>query len=1107
MSISQARKRPHECKPILEIYNPAVVLACQVNQADIVKGALTVPYDGITTGSFSNVKAEMTMYVGTSTGANDVGRVRVRSADASNIYVGYGDHINWQDNLYLTIVNFWEPWGVFPLNTTDLNQETLAVYKDVNVTYTDQNTNFDPVVCMGPHRACAPGEYLEWSSSGTYSPTGSELSSYSWTFEGGHTGTSTAAHPGLVRYDSPGSYTTALTVNDAAGKSYTSYRHVVVGDGIRRWGLSSFEGSRDQGGYSVRIWLRERVTQLKDGALVIIRSDDVYGGETVRNIRFVGYVRDHSIMYNSIESRVEFEAQSIMMCLEGRETFGDAIDDIEAPYGWALFPSQTLTVDRALVHYLRWNTSVLRTCDFSPTGDTAKTHYGDFVRGPISSTIQSALEAKLFAKAVCNREGKIFCEIDINSMPTGTRSIPTTMLLDRQDWRDEPSIKVATPMTSYLELGGAYWAPITLPLSDINVEKAGAVLSAAPGLWPSTLGTQQTSTGLVINTSPVSGQDTINVLSGNRFASLNSKYPEVVVPMAGNYLMHDIAPQTRTLITVSADDTVSNVAFTNKPFIPQRVSYKYDPRTKSMFEDVTYKEETYGFPGTTKLIPTDTTDDDPIPPDPPTNPLPPLVVPPGLQGTDLVYAADQSYFKRTRTFTATSPSWENATGAITGTIRDFALDPFSPRDKACVVTTTGVWFTESLNNPTPTWIKRSSGPSGATLVKAECVRYTIKQTGVVYVLALCTVGGTPYVYSGRTSDNGSTWTWTQVGQTTATTDVHDLEVSQWNASVALCSCGAGKLYKTTNGGGSWSNIYTVPSATVPIANIELPYESNSLDQTIYMGGYVNYETVMGDLLNQEFATDVSSWLLDADVESLVWQEAHRARVSIISGRLGGDHPCYQNIYLGAGTYSVKTYMKGIAALNFTRGPWFGNQGSGDSDNDVWNARTYTRTVTAGTYQIGFYQAGGVGTKTADIQYCRLVEVIATPELGVVKSTDGGLTFLNIRPSDNHGAIGWRGLHAMYPLSKDLITAFVGSVGTSLDLVVSSNGGTSWSEKRASVNTPIALGRWPYHTHGLYFGEATHWYYSIDDGVTLLDKTGNFGTLSTPRNIVPVWIGG
>ncbi len=108
----------------------------------------------------------MTVYIGTSQGAKDIGRIRLRSATSSVLTLAENS-IDWQDGWYLTVVRYFEPWGVFPRIILDDNNNP-TFFKDYDDTYGNQNEVMDPVICMGPN----DGGFLNLDE---IAPTGSSI--------------------------------------------------------------------------------------------------------------------------------------------------------------------------------------------------------------------------------------------------------------------------------------------------------------------------------------------------------------------------------------------------------------------------------------------------------------------------------------------------------------------------------------------------------------------------------------------------------------------------------------------------------------------------------------------------------------------------------------------------------------------------------------------------------------------------------------------------------------------------------------------------------------------------------------------------------------------
>ena len=146
MELTQAqldlyRTRPHRNKLWLSIYEPPTILACRINDVAIEQGAFQLTYDGVTTGAYGDVKYDMMMYVGTTLGGSERGRIRVRTASPTVITVAENSHIAWEDDDYLTIVNFYEILARYPRIIHDPADATKTLwYKDYDLVYANQNT-------------------------------------------------------------------------------------------------------------------------------------------------------------------------------------------------------------------------------------------------------------------------------------------------------------------------------------------------------------------------------------------------------------------------------------------------------------------------------------------------------------------------------------------------------------------------------------------------------------------------------------------------------------------------------------------------------------------------------------------------------------------------------------------------------------------------------------------------------------------------------------------------------------------------------------------------------------------------------------------------------
>jgi hypothetical protein len=621
-------------KLYLSVYQPSTVLAGRVNNAVIAKGERLLDYDTVTAGSYQLVQSGMTMYVGTTLGGFDKGKIRVRSASSTVITVAENSHINWADGDYLTIVSFFEINPVYPRIIQDpADAEQTLWYKDYDIAYTNQNTVLGTFICMGSHYAGFIGDDVYYTSSGTYNLK-SEALTYYWTFEGATVTGSNSSDPRYMTYNTPGHYTTTLVVSGTSS-SDVSYRHVSIYNRpevgtsvpVLSWELVDLTGSRGQGGYSCGIRVRQTIpeTQLKDGSLVVVFSDDWYGDMTTRyslggnaanrgSIFFVGYVISGSIVYNYRDSYVEFEVGSPTEIMKLAEGFSISVRDGDPtvlteddPSGWVVLLDMDLR--RAVYHYLRWHSTVLLCNDFSFRGTDRALQYFDADRTSLYDAINTIITGAWLGKVVSDRQGRIWAERDIWLEPV-TYNWSFTVV--KQDWIGDPAIEESNQKVSYLEMGGV----------DYDRTSYTPVLAAAPGTTPGYRGKIERIQGLALV-----DQAELNQIVGDLFAHLNLKYPFVEMSMAGSYRCLDIAPQEKHYITIDAGDTARGIVFATEIFIPETLRYVYKGNEESLLAAVTYQHIGSGEDGDTVTIPVNPVQEEGEYSVPPVN-LPPIYFPP-----------------------------------------------------------------------------------------------------------------------------------------------------------------------------------------------------------------------------------------------------------------------------------------------------------------------------------------------------------------------------------------------------------------------------------------------------------------------------------------------
>jgi hypothetical protein len=828
-------------------YEPNIMLQAQINDGSITKGARTLNYDNVTTGSYLYVQDGMTCYVGTTPGGMELGRVRVRSIIDGSLTVAPDSDIDYVDNAYLTVKEFFEFWPVFPRAVLNTGTLTTTLYKDYDVTLSDENTNFDPIPVIGGNFASFYDLHtgIYFSATGSYTVDGSTISKVVWQFP---TGCSqfiiTGSSIGRIGFPGPGMYTVKCTVYASTGKSFSTYRHIALLNRytgnyqpIKDWQLDSLEGEWGVG-WNCKIKVRERANEFKDGDLVIIFTDDRYAGIPLvtpinrQELLFVGYVHYIESEYDYADSESMVFLKGISSYMQNKEMFSVQMTDTQGtPATWSEI--KNLDMNKAIAHYFRWHTTLYKMTDVRPIV-TAHGSYDEneiqITKGEIFTNINSFLTQRVFGKFTSDAVGRCFAEVDLNMIVTGSRPATTLELIDG-DWLGKPTIieRIEQPISNVLLGGETYVAGST-------TETGTAYLSRAPGELQTYTGKSENVSGVAL---PANGQDEINRLSGLYYAKENSRYQELALDLAINLRAFDVTPQIYYGFTIGTDDLHRKLNF-NSRLIPRKISRTYDDFT--LKTNIYFEFETYGPPGDTVIIPVTPPDGDTDCEENPDNCDPPCTNgceedPPttGEPQGGTVYAATETKIARTRNFLESSPNWEDITGAIEGsTIYDFNLNPFDPANSAMVCTGDSIWRTNNLDSSPPTWTVVASAAT-FSLTNFRRIVFSIADAGRAYALGNDNVSDTWHRYVLKTIDGGDSWTLSAdagVENQAPNDGQYAIGVGQHNADVVYVSVATNAIRKSTNGGASWSTIYGAVSNFNSCVDIECPYADNENDAKV-----------------------------------------------------------------------------------------------------------------------------------------------------------------------------------------------------------------------------------------------------------------------------------
>jgi len=556
----------------------------------------SIPFDG-GSGTITNVRAGMDMWIGSAAGLKDIGIVRIaEDATLTPFQIGAVSGVQIANDQYLTVKDNHGLWGKDSFVTdSDELQDGRYAY--------DPNTSLAPLVNIGPMARVldltGASVSTQFAAPTIYSPTGATISAYAWTFVGASASSGTTTATPSATYDAAGTYRVYLTLTDSTGAQTTVTRLVLVNPTAATVTDLQLSGDIDSGGWECRFEGLDGVdlSELYDRAPVVLYRKDYAGTATAgsqgeydgcENVRFVGWIDGQSISVNPEFGTVSFTAHGPAWWMERITLGGVSIQDGTSP-AWHHYA--TLNADKALYRLARWQSTLYSICDVNLSGTTDRQYTCGTQPGSLWAQLSDIAARKLLAKIWCDPLGCVWVTVP-PSLLDSTDKAALEILFDcvTSDIAEEISFNAETVDTgAIVELGaltydGTNERTIYSRAPGNKVDRFGSVDAPAAELSGST-------------------QAEINRLAGDYLGMVNSTFPAVEFELSWCLDYPDFLRRIITLTLASSATPRGLAAWSQKRFYPVSMEYSFSAETGAESTMLTLAEETDGVDGITFLPP------------------------------------------------------------------------------------------------------------------------------------------------------------------------------------------------------------------------------------------------------------------------------------------------------------------------------------------------------------------------------------------------------------------------------------------------------------------------------------------------------------------------
>lgn len=768
----------------LYLHTPAAIFKARANMPGTITYPITsLVFDTVTVGAFGDVFFDMTLLLGSTEGADDLGRTRVQNnATSTTIPLmrtsqGVEDgELTIVDNAYITVLDDFRVWSKIP----SFSEDGTIQYKDTVVPVGTFTAGDEP-----PIANCGPG-FAGFTSAGIITvqfvgtnsiaiADGATISTYNWDVDDGTITVGTSASSTITATFPAGFRWVSLTVTDSNGNAHTSRCPVLAVNAAADPTIKAFDAEAriTHRGQEFTFNIKESIPRATypDGTLVLFWEGAAASASDRSHMKLIGWeqandndsraVRVGNVTGTTIHA---VDVAGRMAALPG---FPQSLERNATPDKWSEMENPSI---RKYIHYLiQWHSTAVSLADvFLPTYLETDYPFVLFDSEGESLYDQVENEAKRIVPIhhfTCNLQGQLSVIVDpiIQSVPLRTSTVQAAFT---EEYMESIRFAYTRPPKVHWLRGHAIIASEDYTVVDL-VNQIQTVHCIAPGEAPGQgAGELETPEGITVS------QTTLNTAKGNEYARLNSRYGKISVTPASDVPYIDVDPADMTWVTLTLTSTGAaqrGLTFSTVRCLPVEIQRRWEARRTGVtrHSEFTLEVETSGQAAVTSI---------PVGAPPPPEFVPPLPNDPEYYYDDIAAYVlwDGATVYRTWNLQAAPPVWEEIGASLSGEIYDVQymhVDALTVG--AWCMTSTGIYFCPNIMAAavagSVTWTQvltiataraNTTPPAVGLVIFASMAHYWLQPGHLCIAFDLDTEND-DYVHSyyAVTEDYGDSWTY------------------------------------------------------------------------------------------------------------------------------------------------------------------------------------------------------------------------------------------------------------------------------------------------------------------------------------------------------------